>query len=77
MYRVSIQNNKYRAVLIGSHRSANTVFEFEDWRDFTARLKRAIEHEAAITLHTGASASHESGISRASELSSHGDRRKD
>lgn len=49
MYRVSIHNDKYRAVLVGSHESCNTIFEHEDWRVFSTKLKQAIEHEATLS----------------------------
>jgi hypothetical protein len=73
MYRVSIVNNKYRAVLVASNASANTIFEDSDWRVFAAKLKEAMEHEAQISLHADTVK-----IRRPSalEVSEHGERRR-
>lgn len=74
MYRVTIHDKKYRAVLVGSSTSANVSFEHEDWRIFSQKLKREIEYEAAITLH-GENAKRES-IRSEPEISGIGERRQ-
>jgi len=51
MYRVSIRDDKYRAVLVGSNDI--TWFEESDWRRFASALKIRMEHEATDAEYEG------------------------
>ena len=70
MYRVFVKGDKYCAVRVGN---SDDNFTFTDWRDFTSRLKRVMEHEAAQLLHSDTIKTH---IVGASEIPKHGERRR-
>ena len=72
MFRVFInqKTSEYSAVEVGNPKRN---FAFDDWRYFSARLKREMEHDAEISLHADAVEAEPKSLSEDVE---HGERRR-